>query len=34
MNGHVNEIREALNKLLKTKKYNVKAGPVIQIEEK
>ena len=34
MNGHVNEIREALNKLLKTKKYNVNAGPVIQIEEK
>ena len=33
MNGRVNEIREALNKLIKSKKYTVKAGPVIQIEE-
>lgn len=33
MNGRVNEIREALNKLIKSKKYAVKAGPAIQIEE-
>jgi len=33
MNGRVNEIREALNKLIKSKKYAVKAGPATQIEE-
>jgi peroxiredoxin len=33
MNGRVNEIREALNKLIKSKKYAVKVGPATQIEE-
>jgi peroxiredoxin len=33
MNGRVNEIREALNKLIKSKKYAVKVGPAKQIEE-
>jgi peroxiredoxin len=33
MNGRVNEIREALNKLIKSKKYAVKAAPATQIEE-
>ena len=33
MNNRVNEIREALNKLIKSKKYAVKAGPAIQIEK-
>lgn len=33
MNNRVNEIREALNKLIKSKNYVVKAGPALPIEE-
>jgi peroxiredoxin len=33
MNGRVDEIRKELKKLIKSKKYAVKAGPIIQIEE-
>ncbi len=33
MNNRVNEIREALNKLIKSKKYAVKTGPALPIEE-
>jgi peroxiredoxin len=33
MNNRVNEIREVLNKLIKSKKYAVKVGPATQIEE-
>lgn len=33
MNGRVDEIRKEIKKLIKSKKYAVKAGPIIQIEE-
>ena len=33
MNGRVDEIRETIKKLIKSKKYTVKVGPAIQIEE-
>jgi peroxiredoxin len=33
MNGRVDEIREEIKKLLKSKKYTVKAGPILRMED-